>query len=85
MTHLSHEVIVLLIIIGCIAFVFIGYGLYALAAGLKHESDGYRNPSNEQAQYMREVRGRNLGVMAFESRRVRQGKEKGGDGGDDMV
>ena len=85
MTHLSHEVIVLLIIIGCIAFVFIGYGVYALATGLEHESDGYRNPSNEQAQYMREVRGRNLGVMAFESRRVRQGRGKGGDGGDDMV
>lgn len=82
MARLSHEVTVLLIIIGCIAFVFIGYGLYALSKGLEHESDGYRNPSNEQAQYMREVRERNLGVLAFESRRVR-GERKGGD--NDMV
>jgi len=69
MAHLTNEVIVLLIIIGCIISIFVGYGLYALATGLERKSDGYRNPSNEQAQYMREVRERNLGALAFGSRR----------------
>lgn len=64
---ITHEAIVFLIILGCIACVFIGYGLWTLANGA--ESEAPNGPSHEQIRYMREVRSRNLAMLQYESRR----------------
>lgn len=64
---ISKEGIVFLIILGCIAVVFIGYGLYSLVHGT--QDDTYPSPSPEQAAYMRELRMRNLMAMKYEARR----------------
>ena len=67
MYKISKEGIVFLIILGCIAVVFIGYGLYTLAHGT--DDDAYPSPSPEQASYMRELRMRNLMALKYEARR----------------
>lgn len=67
MQKISNEGIVFLIILGCLAVVFIGYGLYSLAHGT--DDDAYPSPPPEQAAYMRELRMRNLMALKYEARR----------------
>ncbi|XHF98817.1 hypothetical protein AWENTII_002353 [Aspergillus wentii] len=64
---ITKELIIFLVIVGCLASVFIGYGIYALSHNI--EEEGYRKPGYEQSKYMREVRSRNLGVLQYEAKR----------------
>ncbi|KAJ5091447.1 hypothetical protein NUU61_006317 [Penicillium alfredii] len=58
---------VFLIILGCVVFVLLGFGIWTMYHGI--EDDNYRDISYEQRKYMREVRQRMLNRMAVEARR----------------
>jgi hypothetical protein len=55
------------IIVGCVAFVLIGCGLWAMYNGIDEEK--FQDVTYEQRKYMREVRQRNLNVLAYTARR----------------
>ncbi|RAH70346.1 uncharacterized protein BO66DRAFT_471346 [Aspergillus aculeatinus CBS 121060] len=69
----SHELIVFLVICGCVVFVFIGYALARLYGGDSFDGPGLPGMTPEQASYMREVRLRNREDMFH----ALQGMEKG--------
>lgn len=54
------------IIVGCVAFVLIGCGLWAMYNGIDEK---FQDLTYEQREYMREVRQRNLNVLAYTARR----------------
>lgn len=59
----QYSLYVFVIIVGCIAFVLIGSGIYQMYHG-DDEENAYDLPY-EQRKYMREVRQRNLNGMAL--------------------
>ncbi|PYI32537.1 hypothetical protein BP00DRAFT_445570 [Aspergillus indologenus CBS 114.80] len=69
----SHELIVFLVICGCVVFVFIGYALARLYGGDTFDGPGLPGMTPEQASYMRDVRLRNREDMFH----ALQGMEKG--------
>lgn len=58
---------VFVIIVGCVAVVLIGYGIYSMYHGLD-DNKAYELPY-EQRKYMREVRQRNLNGLAVAANR----------------
>lgn len=55
------------IIVGCIAFVLIGCGIYTMYNG--NDEEGLQDVPYEQRKYMHEVRQRNLNGLAWTARR----------------
>lgn len=55
------------IIVGCVATVLIGCGIWTMYNG--DDSEHYQDPSSEQRRYMREVRLRGLNSLAVQARR----------------
>lgn len=51
------------IIVGCVAFVLIGCGIWAMYNGIDEEK--FQDVPYEQRKYMREVRHRNLNRLAY--------------------
>ncbi|KAJ5131169.1 uncharacterized protein N7515_007208 [Penicillium bovifimosum] len=64
----KYPLYVFVIIIGCIFGCLIGFSVYAMFHGLD-DSEQFKDVSNEQRQYMRETRYRNLNRLAIEARR----------------
>ncbi|KAJ5490917.1 hypothetical protein N7539_002484 [Penicillium diatomitis] len=63
----NYPAYVLAIIVGCIACVLIGYGIFTMYHGVEEET--YRELSQQQRQYMHEVRQRTLDDLEAASRR----------------
>ncbi|KAJ5578383.1 uncharacterized protein N7459_007347 [Penicillium hispanicum] len=55
------------IIIGCVVIILIGFGFWTMYHGIDEET-GHDIPF-QQRKYMREVRQRNLNVLAYQARR----------------
>ncbi|KAJ5819540.1 hypothetical protein N7474_005131 [Penicillium riverlandense] len=58
---------VFLIIVGCVVFVLLGFGIWTMYHGI--EDNSLPDMSREQKSYMRQLRQRNLNVMAVQARR----------------
>jgi hypothetical protein len=71
----SNDVIVLLVIIGCIAAVLIGYSVHSLFTNGFHADEKVKDMSYEQKQYMRELRLTNLNWLAREARGARRERD----------
>ncbi|OJJ47330.1 hypothetical protein ASPZODRAFT_1945060 [Penicilliopsis zonata CBS 506.65] len=65
---MSYELIVFLVILGCVAAVLIAYALHSHFS--PPTEDVFPQPSHEQKGYMREVRERNIDALVYESRRI---------------
>jgi flagellar basal body-associated protein FliL len=68
---LSHNAIIVLIIIGCAVSTLLGYSIYLLFFGKEEVTKG---PSDDQVAYMRSVRWRNLEMLQAEARETRRGR-----------
>jgi hypothetical protein len=58
---------VFLIIVGCVVFVLLGFGIWTMYHGIEDNSPP--DMSREQKSYMRQLRQRNLNAMAVQARR----------------
>lgn len=68
MDKISREGFIVLIILGCVVSVLIGYSIHSLATGNFKNDPQEREMSDEQRQYMRQLRLRSLAWMAREAR-----------------
>jgi hypothetical protein len=59
----SKEVIILLVIIGCVVSVLLGYAIHYLSTNGFNGHNQTKDMAQEQRQYMRGVRMRQLGWM----------------------
>ncbi|CAG7999683.1 unnamed protein product [Penicillium nalgiovense] len=64
----KYPLYIFLIIAGCIVGGLIGFSIYTMYYGLD-DSNKFKDVSYEQRNYMREIRQRNLNVLAVEARR----------------
>ncbi|OQE23430.1 hypothetical protein PENFLA_c011G05774 [Penicillium flavigenum] len=64
----KYPLYIFLIIAGCIVGALIGFSVYSMFYGLD-DSKKFKDMSHEQRNYMREIRQRNLNVLAVEARR----------------
>ncbi|KAL3488830.1 hypothetical protein BJX62DRAFT_210887 [Aspergillus germanicus] len=69
---LTKEVIILLVIVGCVVFTLMGYSIHFLATNGFHGEGQDPEMGQEQRQYMRELRMKQLHWMAREARDVRR-------------
>ncbi|CAG8165643.1 unnamed protein product [Penicillium nalgiovense] len=65
----KYPLYIFLIIAGCIVGGLIGFSIYTMYYGLD-DSNKFKDVSYEQRNYMREIRQRNLNVLAVEARRL---------------
>ncbi|KAE8359544.1 hypothetical protein BDV27DRAFT_149493 [Aspergillus caelatus] len=65
---LSYEAIVVIVLIGCIAAVLIGYSVHSLATNGFQDDEQKLEIPYEQKKYMREHRLRNIHWLAREAR-----------------
>ncbi|KAF2626750.1 hypothetical protein BU25DRAFT_342778 [Macroventuria anomochaeta] len=70
---LPFFVIVLLIVFGALCLVICGYAIHRISS-FKPGGDGFKPVSVAQADYMAEVRIRNMNSLAYEGRRSQWGK-----------
>ncbi|KAF7587876.1 hypothetical protein BBP40_006612 [Aspergillus hancockii] len=75
MNRPSNEVIVLLVIIGCIVTTLIGYAVHSMFTGGFQDDEKEKEMSYEQKQYMRELRSRHLNWLAREARSACRGRD----------
>jgi hypothetical protein len=69
---LTKEVIILIVIVGCIVSVLLGYSFHSLATnGFQGQGEPVEM-SSDQRQYMRELRMKQLHWMAREARDARR-------------
>ncbi|PKY07180.1 hypothetical protein P168DRAFT_315699 [Aspergillus campestris IBT 28561] len=68
--EISRSAIVVLILLGCIISVLIGYSMHRLMGGSAFEGqeEALEGPGNEQMAYMRQIRQRNLAMIYHGSR-----------------
>ncbi|KAJ5834147.1 hypothetical protein N7447_000173 [Penicillium robsamsonii] len=64
----KYPLYIFLIIAGCVVGGLIGFSIYTMFYDLE-DSQKVKDPSNEQRKYFREVRQRNLNMLAIEARR----------------
>ena len=69
MAGIPNIIIVLLAMIGACAALCCGYAIHSFAVGFTPDGNGFKPLSPEQADYMREMRGRNLEVLQEEGHR----------------
>ncbi|KAB8254782.1 hypothetical protein BDV32DRAFT_10346 [Aspergillus pseudonomiae] len=65
---LSYEAIVVIVLLGCVAAVLIGYSIHSLSTNGFQDDEPKLDISYEQRKYMREHRLRNLHWLAREAR-----------------
>ncbi|CAL5866733.1 uncharacterized protein PFLUO_LOCUS943 [Penicillium psychrofluorescens] len=58
---------VFLIIVGCVVFVLLGFGIWTMYHGI--EDNSLPDMPREQKDYMRQLRQRNLNTLAVQARR----------------
>ncbi|KAJ5682599.1 hypothetical protein N7462_005764 [Penicillium macrosclerotiorum] len=63
----NFSLYVLAIMVGCVALVLIGCGIWTMYHG--NDENSFRDVGYEQRKYMREVRQRNLNVLAVTAKR----------------
>lgn len=66
MAEIAKEWMILIIIVGAAFSVLLGYALFRYF--VPDNKDGIRDISNEQKEYMRQVRRKNQGLNYFEAR-----------------
>lgn len=66
------EAVVILVMLGALAVVFLGYAVHRLW-GFREDGNGHKPRSVEQEQYMADVRMRNVDILAREVRGSRYG------------
>jgi hypothetical protein len=69
---LTKEVVILLVIVGCVFLTLMGYSIHYLATNGFHGEDQEPEMGQEQRQYMRALRMKQLHWMAREARDVRR-------------
>lgn len=72
MGEIAKEWIILIVILGAAFSVLLGFALFRFF--VKDNTDGIRDMSNEQKDYLRQVRVRNKGWNYFEARSDHYGK-----------
>lgn len=65
----QYSLYVFCIILGCVISVVIGYAIHSMATNGFSDEEDYKDISEDQRAYMREVRERNLAALEYESRR----------------
>lgn len=68
MDKISREGFIVLIIVGCVVSVLIGYSVHSLATGGFKNDPTEREMSDEQKLYMRQLRHRNFAWLARDAR-----------------
>lgn len=66
MANIPSTLIVLLVMIAAAAALCCGYAVHSFAVGFRGSVSGFKPLSSEQADYMREVRSRNLDALQAE-------------------
>jgi len=66
MSGIPYTVIVLLVMIAAGMAVCCGFAIHSFAVGFTPDGNGFKPLSSEQADYMREVRSRNLEALQAE-------------------
>jgi hypothetical protein len=64
MAQLSSGVIILLVIIGCVVSVLIGYSIHHISSNGFRDDETEREMGFEQKQYMRDLRLKNMEILA---------------------
>jgi hypothetical protein len=64
MAELSKEVVILIVIVGCVVSVLIGYSVHYIATGGFHDDPTEKEMTYEQKEYMRDLRLKNMEVLA---------------------
>lgn len=65
----QYSLYIFLILVGCVAFIFIGLGIWSMYHPLDRDRVKYGEVSDDQRAYWRAVRLRELNRLAFEARR----------------
>jgi hypothetical protein len=66
MADIPQAIIVLFVMIGAAALVCCGFAVHSFAVGFARDGNGFKPLTSEQADYMREVRSRNLDALQLE-------------------
>lgn len=67
----AKEVIILIVIVGCVVSVLIGYSIHSLATNGFHGQGEPKEMSDDQRRYMREFRLKQMSWMARDARDAR--------------
>jgi hypothetical protein len=74
MPAIANEWMILIIIAGAAFSVLLGYALFRFF--VPQEEGGIKDFSNEQKEYMRQVRRGNMGLNHFEAREARHERQR---------
>ena len=66
MAGIPDTIIVLLVMVAAAAAVCCGYAVHSFVVGFTPDGSGFKPMSSEQADYMREVRSKNLEALQAE-------------------
>lgn len=61
---LSKEAVILLVLVGCVVAVLIGYSIHFISTNGFHDDEEEREMSHEQKQYMRGLRLKHIEFLA---------------------
>ncbi|KAL3429904.1 hypothetical protein BDV09DRAFT_179482 [Aspergillus tetrazonus] len=65
----KYSLYVFVVLVGCVAALFIGIGVYQMYHPLDRDNAAYREVPHEQRAYMRKVRQQNQNRLALAARR----------------
>ncbi|RHZ43042.1 uncharacterized protein CDV56_100152 [Aspergillus thermomutatus] len=61
---LSKEAVILIVIVGCVVSVLIGYSIHFIATNGFHDDETEKEMSYDQKEYMRDLRLKNMELLA---------------------
>ncbi|GFG27260.1 hypothetical protein IFM61606_07284 [Aspergillus udagawae] len=68
MAELSKEAIILIVIVGCVVSVLIGYSIHYISSGGFRDDQTEKDMTYEQKEYMRRLRLKNMEILAEQAR-----------------
>jgi hypothetical protein len=68
MAELSKEAIILIVIVGCVVSVLIGYSIHYISSGGFRDDQTEKEMTYEQKEYMRSLRLKNMEMLAEQAR-----------------
>ncbi|GAQ07438.1 hypothetical protein ALT_4759 [Aspergillus lentulus] len=68
MAELSKEAIILIVIVGCVVSVLIGYSIHYISTGGFRDDQTEKDMTYEQKEYMRGLRLKNMEMLAGQAR-----------------
>ncbi|GFF32859.1 hypothetical protein IFM46972_03701 [Aspergillus udagawae] len=68
MAELSKEAIILIVIVGCVVSVLIGYSIHYISSGGFRDDQTEKDMTYEQKEYMRSLRLKNMEMLAEQAR-----------------